>query len=129
MQDSITYHHLCAVINTEIERRVVPPVIRILDMGCGNGQLIAFLQRKLHQLNNNIKFEIYGFDVVDSNVQVPTYFDSTIKFLEQEFAAIDWRKRIFNITTRQEWPFQDSFFNYVISNQVMEHVFDHDFSF
>ena len=129
MQNSITYHHLCAVINTEIEKRSVPPVIRVLDMGCGNGQLIAFLQRKLHQLRNNIKFEIYGFDVVDSNVQVPTYFDSTLKFLGQEFADIDWGKRIFNITTRQEWPFQEGFFDYVISNQVMEHVFDHDFSF
>ena len=129
MQNSITHHHLCAVINSEIEKRSVPPVIRILDMGCGNGQMIAFLQRKLYQLRENLKFEIYGFDVMDSNVQASAYFDRTFKFLGQEFAYIDWGKRIFKITTKQEWPFQEGFFDYVISNQVMEHVFDHDFSF
>ena len=129
MQNSVTYHHLFAVLNTEIEKRSVPPVIRVLDMGCGNGQLIAFLQRNLHQLRENSKFEIYGFDVMDSNVQDSAYFERTFKFLGEEFPDIDWGKRIFKITTKQEWPFQEGFFDYIISNQVMEHVIDHDFSF
>jgi len=128
-QNSMTHYHLCAVVNTEIKKRLAPPVVRVLDMGCGNGQLIAFLQRNLPQLNKDLAFEIYGFDVTDSNVQVSGYFDETFKFLGQEFPGIDWEKRIFQITSREEWPFPEGFFNYVISNQVMEHVFEHDFSF
>lgn len=129
MQNSVTHYHLCAVINTEIKKRLESSVIRVLDMGCGNGQLIVFLQHMLPELRRDIQFEIYGFDVVDSNVQESDYFDRTITFLNQEFPDIDWRKRIFQTTTTQQWPFPEGFFNYVISNQVMEHVFDHDFSF
>lgn len=129
MQNSITHHHLCAVINTEIERRAKPSVVRVLDMGCGNGHLIAFLQHKLPQLRKDLKFEIYGFDVIDSNIQASDYFEWTFEFLGQEFPNIDWKKRVFQIVTKQEWPFPAGFFDYIISNQVMEHVFDHDFSF
>ena len=124
----MTHHHLCAVINTILKEQPAAPSIRILDMGCGSGQLMAFLQRKLSQLREDLKIELYGFDVSDSQVQAPGYFHNTIYFLQQEFPEIDWGKRVYQITSKQEWPFPDGFFNYVISNQVMEHIFDHDFS-
>jgi len=98
-------------------------------MGCGNGQMIAFLQRMLPQLNKHIAFEIYGFDVLDSHVQINNYFEKTFELLIHEFPSIDWKKRVVQITSKQEWPFPEGFFNYVVSNQVMEHVFDHNFTF
>ena len=129
MINNVALHHICAVINTEIQRRSTPLMIRVLDMGCGDGQMIAFLQRMLPQLNEYVTFEIYGFDVLDSHVQVRDYFDKTFELLLSEFPHIDWKKRVVQITSTQEWPFPEKFFDYVASNQVMEHVFDHDFTF
>jgi SAM-dependent methyltransferase len=128
MENSMTHHHLCAVINTTLKEQAGPSLIRILDMGCGDGQLAAFLQSRLPHLRDDIAFELYGFDIQDSQVQPPDYFHGTIDFLQREFPEIDWRRRIHYISSKQEGPFPDGFFNYVISNQVMEHVFDHDFS-
>jgi len=128
MENSMTHHHLCAVINTVLKEQSAPPAIRILDMGCGGGQLIVFLQNKLPLLREDIHFELYGFDVIDSHVQVSDYFNTTMNLLAQKFPEIEWGKRIHLITSKQEWPFPDGFFNFVVSNQVMEHVFDHDFS-
>ena len=128
MQNSMTYHHLCAVINTFVKQQSLPGSIRILDMGCGSGQLITFLQSKLSHLREDIHFELYGFDVTDSHVQASDYFGATLNLLRQEFPEIEWEKRIHLITSTQDWPFPDNYFNFVISNQVMEHVFDHDFS-
>jgi SAM-dependent methyltransferase len=128
MENSMTHHHICAVINTTLKEQAGPSLIRILDMGCGDGQLMAFLQSRLSHFREDLTFELYGFDVQDSHVQAPDYFHNTIDFIQKEFPDVDWRKRIHYISSRQEWPFPDGFFNYVISNQVMEHVFDHDFS-
>ncbi|MGD1048137.1 MAG: class I SAM-dependent methyltransferase [Candidatus Krumholzibacteriaceae bacterium] len=132
MRDSITQHHLCAVLNTEIGARPPRPArspIRILDMGCGNGHLMAFLQRMLPQLRPGLAFEIYGFDVTDSRVQESGCFAETLAFLGQQFPAVDWRRRMFQIRSREEWPFPEGHFDYVVSNHVLEHVFDHDFAF
>ena len=128
MQNSMTHHHLCAVINTVLKEKSLPASIRILDMGCGSGQLIAFLQSKLSHLREDIHFELYGFDVTNSHVQASDYFEATLSSLRQGFPEIEWEKRIHLITSTQAWPFPDGYFNFVISNQVMEHVFDHDFS-
>jgi len=128
MQNSMTYHHLCAVINTVLKEQSSPALIRILDMGCGSGQLIAFLQNELPHLREDIHFELFGFDVADSHVQASDYFGATLSLLRQKFPEIEWERRIHLITSLQDWPFPDNFFNFVISNQVMEHVFDHDFS-
>lgn len=129
MRDSITHHHLCAVLNTEIGTRPARSPIRILDMGCGDGHLMAFLQRTLPQLRTELAVEIYGFDVTDSRVQESGYFAETLAFLAQQFPGIGWRQRIFQIGSKEEWPFPEGHFDYVVSNHVLEHVFDHDFAF
>jgi len=117
------------VLNTEIGTRPARSPVRILDMGCGNGRLMAFLQRTLPQLRTELAFEIYGFDVNDSRVQESDYFAETLASLAQQFPAIDWRQRIMQIGSKEEWPFPEGYFDYVVSNQVIEHVLDHDFAF
>lgn len=128
MKHSITHHHLCAVINTEMQKKV-SSTIRILDVGCGNGQLIVFLHHKLSQLNKPVNFQIFGFDVADSNVQTSDYFNKTISYLSEQIPTINWNERVVQITSQQEWPFPDNYFDFVISNQVMEHVGNHNFTF
>ena len=119
------HHHICGVINTELSGRTDSP-IRILDVGCGDGRLIAFLQRQLTRLKDGIYLEIYGYDVDDSAVQAPAFFEEAISFLSGEFPDIDWRKRLSKILTTDDLPYPDNFFDFVVSNQVMEHVHDHD---
>jgi len=144
MKNSTTHHHLCAVINTEVQKKSqsiqsandklinneIPRIIRILDMGCGNGKLMVFLYHKLPQLlGKSIEIELYGFDVSDSNIQYSDFFEKTIGDLTSQIPSINWEERVFQITSTQTWPFPDNYFDYVISNQVMEHVIDYNFVF
>lgn len=130
MKNSITHHHLCAVINTELKKKQNKPErFRILDMGCGSGKLVEFLQKTLPNIHQDIKFEVYGFDVVDSKVQHLSFFTNTLTFLKDSLPEINWEERIFQISSAQEWPFSADYFDCVVSNQVMEHILDHNFSF
>jgi len=154
MKNSMTYHHICAVINTEIQRKQKNNVflrkrctqnqvitekeevkrVRILDMGCGNGELIVFLSRTLPQLlDESIKIELYGFDISDYDVRDDTdtgfLFEKTISYLTNQVPSIEWKDRVALINSGQEWPFPENFFDFIYSNQVMEHVMDHNFSF
>ena len=128
LKTSITHHHICAVVNTEIDSGRDGP-IRLLVVGSGNGQLMAFLQAELPRLRNGTEFEIHGFDVADSYVQAPSYFAESVQLLGERFPDIPWEGRISQITTKEAWPYPDGHFDFVVSNQVMEHVHDHDFVF
>jgi SAM-dependent methyltransferase len=124
---SITHHHLLAVLNSEIAKRSdrnPQAPIRILDMGCGSGQLLGFLQTRLKATN----FELYGFDICDAIVQEAGFLEKTLESLRQAAPEVDWSKRIFSIHSSEAWPFADGFFDFVISNQVFEHVADPDFA-
>ncbi|MDH3216250.1 MAG: class I SAM-dependent methyltransferase [Candidatus Krumholzibacteria bacterium] len=125
----MTHRHIGAVLNTEITKRSLGSPLRILDMGCGNGYLIAYLQRELSRERTGIEPEMYGFDVDDSAVQDPAFFAETLRFLAGEFSSIDWSTRLATLKTSDEWPYPDGFFDFVVSNQVMEHVRDHDLAF
>lgn len=129
MRISITHRHLCAVLNTELERRTAKTPVRILDVGCGNGILIAFLQQQLAVLRPDIELEIHGFDVSDSDVQNPGFFDATRELLSRECPGVDWSRRLEMITTDAAWPYENGTFDFVVSNQVLEHVHDIDFVF
>jgi SAM-dependent methyltransferase len=119
------HRHVCGIINTELADGAPSPV-RILDIGCGDGHLIAFLQRQLTRLRPGIFLEIHGYDVEDSAVQAPAFFDQAIAFLSAQSPDIDWRGRLSHIRTTDDLPYPDDFFDFVVSNQVMEHVHDHD---
>jgi SAM-dependent methyltransferase len=121
---NITHHHLHAVLNTELASAT--GALRILDMGCGNGHLISFLHNHL-TLPAGGSFEVHGFDVADSAVQAPGFFADTIAHLNEKCPGVEWSERLRQITTRDPWPYPDESFDVILSNQVMEHVQDHDF--
>lgn len=127
---SITHLHLFAVINTIIYHRFTisrKTTLRILDVGCGNGIMLSTLVKELPLKHPNINFEFYGIDVYDSQVQPRGYFKKTITLLEGTDPGTQWNERLRLLKSTQQWPFPKDFFDLIVSNQVMEHVFNQPF--
>lgn len=122
---NITHEHLAACINTIVTHEGLSRPFRILDMGCGDGEFLSYLLRTLPILKPGISFEMYGFDVSDSGVQGEGFFAQTVEKLRKVAPDIAWRDRLSIIGSRDEWPYEDGFFDLVVSNQVLEHVRDH----
>jgi ubiquinone/menaquinone biosynthesis C-methylase UbiE len=121
---SITYNHIYASLVSEIENNISKNEINIVDMGCGDGKLIAFLQSNLLQIFPNVTFYIRGFDVSDSSVQNGEYFGKTLSYLSNTHPTINWSSRLKQIKSSDKLPYEDSSIDFVVSNQVMEHVLD-----
>jgi SAM-dependent methyltransferase len=118
---SITHEHLLSVIATELSKKSTG-TIRILDAGCGAGVLIEYLQKSLPSIFPNHNVELYGFDVDDSGVQHGGFFDSARRRLSAILPESPWDERLHLIGTRDNWPFPDASFDFIVSNQVLEHV-------
>lgn len=124
---SITHEHLLSILNTESESRITGGgIVRILDVGCGDGYFMEYIMQNYGILNSSIEFEIYGFDVDNHGVQSKGYFTKTIELLEKSFPEISWVNRLSVISDQESWPYSDNFFDFIISNQVVEHVRDHE---
>ena len=108
MMRSTTHDHLLTIVNTECRRFPAGTIVRVLDAGCGKCALLKWLREKLPELRPDLRFEIYGFDVSDHGVSR----DST-----PAAEGVSW------ISCSDVWPYPDNFFQVVISNQVLEHVF------
>ena len=132
---SITHEHFLYLISSEIHKKsdnndtYYTEPIKILDAGCGNGFLIAYLSRNLPIIFPNISFDIYGFDVTDSQVQKSNFFETTIKTLTAEVPMIEWEDKLSIIQSDKTWTYPENSFDFVISNQVLEHVVDHQLFF
>ena len=124
---SNTHQHLLTVLNTLLDARPVGPPVRIVDLGCGNGQLIEFLLQALPLLRPDRQFWIGGLDVSNSHVQQAGYIDATRSRLQSRWPDIDWRERIAYVSSEDPWPFEAGSLDFVVSNQVLEHVMDHGF--
>jgi hypothetical protein len=65
---SITHAHLLSVVHTEMSYRSVSgSVVRLLDAGCGDGELIIYLAKSLPLLNRSlgeVDMSIRGIDQV-----------------------------------------------------------------
>lgn len=121
---SITHKHILSIINTRLNASSKDMPIRILDAGCGNCELISYLETYVPIFNKDLDIEVYGFDVIDSKVQFKDYFDKAFQMLSNRHTHINWETRLKIIRSVDTWPFHDEFFDIVLSNQVIEHVHD-----
>ena len=128
--ESITHLQLLSILVTEITRRnIIDNRLRILDAGCGNAHLTTFLHLNLAALFPMVEFEIHGYDLADYGVQANDFHSKALEWCEQICPDVRWEDRLKLITHGQSWPFESSFFDIVISNQVLEHVSDHQHFF
>jgi SAM-dependent methyltransferase len=123
---SITHQHLVAVLNTLlVSRPTGGEPIRILDVGVGDGRFLAYLLDVLPHLRPELQVECYGLDV-----DVWRVFEKHGRpRLKERHPGVDWEQRLALITPAAPWPFPDSFFDYITTNQVLEHVRDRGFFF
>ncbi len=109
------HQHIVRVVDTEVTRRP-SDTTKVLDVGCGDGRLMDLLCES--------HTEPHGLEVDDSAVQVPTFYESTARYLSELRPEVDWPSRLHLASTGQPWPFEDESFDVVVSNQVGEHVKD-----
>jgi SAM-dependent methyltransferase len=125
---SITHVHVWTCLRTLLHQHASrgkkQGPVRILDAGCGNGQLLSYLQACLTAELSGDAFEVFGFDVADHGVQKAGFMCQTLSVLSNEWPSMNWAERIRVIGADQPWPFDSCQFDAVISNQVLEHVHD-----
>ena len=126
---SVTHEHLLGVLNTQTRQWPNERPLRMLDVGCGNGVLLGYVLSNLPKLHPALKLEIYGLDVADHGVQPGDYFAATIGTLCAEHPDVPWKQRLALISVKDSWPYPDDFFDAIYSNQVLEHIGDHDVLF
>ena len=122
---SITHLHLLSIINSQTQDAPGGSIVRVLDAGCGSGQLVAYLHNGLSALRPDLHFEIYGFDVSWGTPQTNAGKERAITELQQIAPGADWSQRIRLLSSSSGWPYPDGFFHAIVSNQVLEHVANH----
>ena len=77
--------------------------VKILDIGCGDAVLFYLLNQKIKDYN----LELYGVDSSDSALSVAREKNPKVFFKESDVYSI---------------PFEDNYFDMIISSDVIEHV-------
>jgi SAM-dependent methyltransferase len=96
---SQTYDFMVALART-----YAPPPARLLDFGCGGGEIV--------DLASAAGFEAYGIDTFEDMWE------------QYEAAARGRGNRILRVPPGEPLPFEDGRFDLVVSNQVFEHISD-----
>lgn len=123
---SVMYQHICAVIFTELAARPSQRRIRVLDVGCGDGALLAYMHSAFAEVLPDLELVAHGLEVLDHGVQPPGFFELTLRKLSQLVPQVSWQNRLHAASTASAWPLADESFDVVVSNQVGEHAADHE---
>ena len=120
---SITHEHLLGVVLSELASRRPDGGSRLLDVGCGDGALLAYFGHRLPELAPHAPVELYGFDVRDHGVQEAGFMAATRwDSLAAAHPRCDWDARDFEHRRRRSLALRADSFDVVVSNQVLEHV-------
>jgi len=114
--------HLLSVITTESVRFTPDAVVRVLDAGCGDGRLLAYLAQALRIFHPHLRYELYGLDVRE---RPDDDAGATLQTLSRQVPEVAWTDRIVRITSEAEWPYPDGFFDVVVSHQLGDRLRDH----
>ena len=120
--------HLVNCIEKSIEEnKQFNNEINILEVGCGSGTFLVYMIERLIKKFNHINFSFYGFDIDESELTLKdqsnnTHLNELISLLNIKYPNHDWAKRVRLIKETDEWHDQESYFDFIISNQVLEHV-------
>jgi SAM-dependent methyltransferase len=115
----ISHVHILSIIQARLEKMPENRSFKILDAGCGNGKLITYL---IDKLSPQYKVEFYGFDVVDHGDHSKALFREKINMLDEDYPDFSLDERVMMVTDEDPWPFPDQSFDFITSNQVLEHV-------
>jgi len=127
---SATHLHLLTVATRLAEMNSAPDdTLRLLDVGCGDARLLAFLSTALPLTLPDRKIELYGFDIAGHGTQPLDFFSEALDRIALADPATHWQERLHLIAETDPWPFADGCFDIVLSNQVLEHVRDADHFF
>ncbi len=86
---------------------------KILEIGCGDGNGVKLMRNILEVINRDFNFEVYGLDyeAESNNVQKTDYNDEKLVKLKN---------------TVDPYPFIINTFDYIFTNQVIEHIKEFD---
>lgn len=123
---SVSHLHILNCLNALLDIPQAGEPIRILDVGCGDGQFMAYLQNALSIVHPGQKFELYGFDIADYGWGESEEYERAIQALASKNPDVNWRERLVCISGEEDWPYPEDHFDAVVSTFVLEHVPDID---
>ncbi len=119
-----SHAHVIACLRAELASYPVSTRIQVLDAGCGSGGLIADAMEGDANADAGGGTEWSGFEVMDHAAGRVDFRKSIDQTLASRFPSVDWAERIRVSSAEEEWPFEKGSFDFVASNQVIEHVAD-----
>ncbi len=123
MKDAHT--HIISCLLSEMRRKQVggsQKVVRVLDAGCGYGALMLDAIEAIREIDAGLRVEIFGFEVQDHGGGRKDYWDEVRATFKDRANDLDWNERIRVVSSDDPWPFGTRRFDFVLSNQVLEHV-------